>query len=210
MSQTTPRDAVMSAYVKVLKRPTLGREFRALARQARDGGWEDEEVLKDLLERERHSRDEPTAAMRLKQARFPEVKTLDHLEWTALQGVSRPKGLALASCDDLRKGDDGVVVGLVGTGKTHRGIGVGVEATRRRHRGLFTRAATLVRSLVEARDERPLGRVQPRGVKVALLIVDALGFVPFERPGGAFLFHILAERHGQRSTVITLMPGHIL
>jgi DNA replication protein DnaC len=48
-----------------------------------------------------------------------------------------------------------------------------------------------------------LGRVQPRWVKVALLIVDALGFVPFERPGGAFLFHILAERHGQRSTVIT-------
>jgi DNA replication protein DnaC len=47
-----------------------------------------------------------------------------------------------------------VVVGPVGTGKTHLGIGLGVEATRRRYRVLFTRAATLVRSLVEARDER--------------------------------------------------------
>ena len=202
MSQT-PRDAVIHEYVKVLKIPAIGREYPALARQARDGGWEYEEYLKELLEREIHARYEHTAAMRLKQARFPEVKTLDHLAWTALQGVSRPKVLELASCDYLKQGEDGVVVGPVGTGKTPLGIGLGVEATRRRYRVLFTRAATLVRSLIEARDERTLGRVQQRLVKVDLLIVDELGFVPFERTGGELLFNILAERHGQRSTVIT-------
>jgi DNA replication protein DnaC len=52
------------------------------------------------------------------------------------------------------KGEEVVVVGPVGTGKTPLGMGLGVEATRRRYRVLFTRAATLVRSLVEARDER--------------------------------------------------------
>jgi DNA replication protein DnaC len=202
MSQT-PRDAVIHEYVKVLKMPAIGREYLALARQAREGGWEYEEYLKELLERERHARYEHTVALRLKQARFPEVKTLDHLEWTALQGVSRPKVLELASCEYLTKGEDVVVVGPVGTGKTHLGIGLGVEATRRRYRVLFTRAATLVRSLIEARDERTLGRVQQRLVKVDLLIVDELGFVPFERTGGELLFNILAERHGQRSTVIT-------
>lgn len=134
--------------------PAIGRESPALARQARDGGWEYEEFLKDLLERARHSRYEHTAALRLKQARFPEVKTLDPLEWSALQGVARPKVLELASCESLKKGEDVVVVGPVGTGKTHLGIGLGVEATRRRYRVLFTRAATRVRSLVEARDER--------------------------------------------------------
>jgi DNA replication protein DnaC len=201
MSQT-PRDAVMHEYVKVLKMPTIGREYPALARQARDGGWAYEDYLKELLERELHVRYEHTAALRLKQAHFPAVKTLDHLEWTALQGVSRPKVLELASCDYLTKGED-VVVGPVGTGKTHLGIGLGVEATRRRYRVLFTRAATLVRSLVEARDERTLGRVQQRLVKVALFIVDKLGFVPFERTGGELLFNILAERHGQRSTIMT-------
>ena len=117
--------------------------------------------------------------------------------------MSRPKVLELASCDYLKKGEDVVVVGPVGTGKTHLGIGLGVEATRRRYRVLFTRAAPLVRSLVEARDERTLGRLQQRLVKVDLLIVDERGFVPFERTGGELLFNILAERHGQRSTVIT-------
>jgi DNA replication protein DnaC len=98
MSQT-PRDAVRHAYVKVLKMPAIGREYAALARHARDGGWAYEDSLKALLEREIHARYAHTAAMRLKQARFPEVKTLDHLEWIALQGVSRPKVRELASGD---------------------------------------------------------------------------------------------------------------
>ena len=78
MSQP-PRHAVIQAYVKVLKRPAMGREYPVLSRQARDGGWEDEEYLKELLEREMHARYEHTAALRLKQARFPEVKTLDDI-----------------------------------------------------------------------------------------------------------------------------------
>jgi hypothetical protein len=64
------------------------------------------------------------------------------------------------------------------------GIALGVEATRRRHRMLFTRAADLVQSLLEARDERRLTPLQQRYQKVALLVVDELGFVPFERAGG--------------------------
>jgi IstB-like ATP binding protein len=95
MSQT-PRDAVRHAYVKVLKMPAIGREYAALARHAREGGWAYADSLKELLEREIHARDAHTAAMRRKQARCPEVKTLAHLEWIALQGVSRPKGRELA------------------------------------------------------------------------------------------------------------------
>ena len=86
--------------------PAIGREYPALARQARDGGWAYEDYLKELLERAMHARYEPTAAMRLKQARFPEVKTLDQSEWTALQGVSRPKVLELASGAYLKNGQE--------------------------------------------------------------------------------------------------------
>jgi DNA replication protein DnaC len=171
-------------YIKVLKMPAIGRQYSALSRQARDGGWAYEDYLRELLERELHSRYEHTAAVQRKQARFPEVKTLDHLEWSALQGVSRPKVLERARGECLRKGEDVVVGGAVGTHKTPLGIGLGVEATRRRYRILFTRTATLVRSLVEARDELTLGRVQQRLMKVDLLIVDELGFVSFERTGG--------------------------
>ena len=64
-----------------------------------------------------------------------------------------------------------------------------MEATRRRFRVLFTGAADLVQSLIEARDERTLTRLQQRYERVGLLIVDELGFVPFERAGGELLLN---------------------
>jgi DNA replication protein DnaC len=82
-------------------------------------------------------------------------------------------------------------------------ITLGVEATRRRFRVLFARAADLVQSLLEARDERRLTTLQQRYQKVALLVVDELGFVPFERAGGELLFNLLAQRYERRSTILT-------
>lgn len=196
-------EAVISEHLKVLKMPGMSRDYQSLARQARDGGWPYEDFLKELLEREVISRQEHTAAQRLKQARFPEIKTLDQIDWNVLAGVSRPKILELASCEYLTRAEDVVIAGPVGTGKTHLSIALGVEAARRRFRVFFTRAANLVRTLLEASDERTLGRLQHRLLKVDLLIVDELGFVPFERAGGEMLFNLLAERHSQRSTAVT-------
>jgi DNA replication protein DnaC len=60
-----------------------------------------------------------------------------------------------------------------------------------------------VRTLIEARDAKELGRYQRRLDRVDVLIVDEVGFVPFERHGGELLFNVLASRHGRRSVVIT-------
>ena len=70
--------------------------------------------------------------------------------------------LELASCGYLEPGEDVVIAGPIGTGKTHLAIALGVEAIQRRHRVLFTRAADLVRDLREARDERTLRLMQQR------------------------------------------------
>jgi DNA replication protein DnaC len=60
-----------------------------------------------------------------------------------------------------------------------------------------------VRTLVEARDAKELTRTMRRIERVDLLILDELGFVPFDRAGGELLFNVLAARHGQRSVLIT-------
>ena len=96
-----------------------------------------------------------------------------------------------------------VIAGPIGTGKTHVAIALGVEAARRRYRVAFTRAAELVRSLVEAKDERTLGRLHQRYLGVALLIVDELGFTPFDKNEGELLFNLLADRYERRSTLVT-------
>lgn len=203
MSESTIREAVIAEHLQTLKLPGVAHEYQELARQARDSGWAYEEFLRCLLEAELRSRQERTAAHRLREAHFPDVKTLDQLDWKALQGVSRPKLLELASCEYLNKAEDIILAGPIGTGKTHIAIGLGVEATRRRFRVAFTRAAELVRMLLEARDERLLGKLHRRIERAELLIVDELGFVPFDRAGSELLFNLLSERYERRSTLIT-------
>jgi DNA replication protein DnaC len=197
------REAVIAEHARTLKLPAVGREYLALARQAREGEWSHEDFLRELLEAEVRSRAERAATRALREARFPDVKTLDQIDWTVLSGISKPRIAELTACAYLDKAEDVVLAGPIGTGKTHLAIALGVEATRRRYRVLFTRAADLVRELLEARDERLLGRVYKRLRSVDLLIVDELGFVPFDRAGGELLFNLLSERYERRSTLVT-------
>jgi len=196
-------NAVIQGHARQLRTPTIAREYVATARRARDDGWPYEEYLRELLEAELIHRQENTARRYLKQADFPDVKTLDQIEWDALSGISRPNVLELASCRFVEASEDVVIAGPIGTGKTHLAIAIGVEAARRRIPVAFHKAANLVRDLLEARDERTLSRLHRRFKNVPLLIVDELGFVPFKRDGGELLFNLLADRYERRSTLVT-------
>ena len=150
---------------------------------------------------------ERTVARRLREARFPDLKTLEQIDWQALQGVSRPLIEELSSCQYLASGDDVVIAGPIGTGKTHLAIALGVEAAKRRHRVAFTRAADLVRELLEAREERALTRLHKRYRKVSLLIIDELGFVPLSKTGAELLFEVFSQRYERGSTLVTSNLG---
>lgn len=64
------REAVLAQYSKTLRMPALAREYPALARQAREEGWDYEDFLRDLLEAEIVSRQERASERRLKEARL--------------------------------------------------------------------------------------------------------------------------------------------
>jgi DNA replication protein DnaC len=196
-------DAVIQQHAKSLRLPTFARNYREVGRRASNDGWSFTEYLREMMEGEVLTRNENTAARYLKQARFPDIKTLDQIDWEALKGVSRQKIAELSSCEYIEKGQDIVIAGPIGTGKTHLAIALGVEAARRRIKVAFCKAADLVRDLSEARDERRLGRLHRKYQRIPLLILDELGFVPFKREGGELLFNLLADRYERRSTVVT-------
>ena len=197
------RTAVLEAHCRELKLPSVRGHYPELVRQAAHDGWDYEESLLQLLGAGVRSRRDGAVARLLRHARFPDLKTLEQLDWEALGGVERPQLAQLATCGYLERAEDIVIAGPIGTGKTHLAIALGVEAARRRHRVAFIRAADLVRELVEARDELTLSRLHQRYLRVALLIVDELGFVPFDRTGGELLFNLLADRYERRSTIVT-------
>lgn len=197
------RSAVLAELCRELKLPTVQREYGSLARQAAEAGWPYEDFLREALSAEVRVRRDRAAIRRIREAHFPDVKTLEQLDFDELQGVKRPKLLELAACDYIEQGADVVLAGPIGTGKTHISIALAVEAARRRYRVRFVRAADLVCELREARDEQSLGKLLDRYRRVQLLVIDELGFVPFDKAGGELLFNLLADRYERRSTIIT-------
>jgi DNA replication protein DnaC len=186
---------LVRAQCKQLKMPGLARSFEPLARQAREERWPAEDYLHECLSVEETSRHESAVRERVRQARFPELKTIDAFDFAAADGVDAGAVADLARGAWIAEHRNVILAGPIGTGKTHLAIALGVEAARQRRHVAFWRAADLVRALIEARDTR-LERVD-------VLILDEVGFVPFDRVGGELLFNTISARHQRRSVVIT-------
>jgi DNA replication protein DnaC len=203
MSRTVIAQELIAAQARALKMPGLGRVLGSLARQAREEHWTHEDYLHEVLAAEQQSRHESVIRQRLREARFPEAKTLESFDFHAAEGVAAAQVNALARGEWIDRTENLIFAGPIGTGKTHLAIALGLEAVKLKRRVLFTRAADLVRLLLEARDARELGRLQRRLLHVDVLIVDELGFVPFDRTGGELLFNLLTDRYERRSTIVT-------
>src|SRR5882762_4906274 len=145
MSATTLARDLVVAQTRALKLPGVARTFAALARQAREAPWSHEDYLHEVLSAEHASRHESVIRQRLREARFPEVKTLDTFDFAAADGVSATQVHALARGEWVTQPENLVLGGPIGTGKTHLAIALGLEATKQKRRVLFVRAADLVR-----------------------------------------------------------------
>ena len=106
-------EAVIHEYCRELKLAAVLRDYPGLCRRARDGGWAYEDLLRELLEAEITNRHQSTARRLLREARFPDSKTFDQLDWAALKGVSRPKLMELASCEFIGRAEDVIVAGPI-------------------------------------------------------------------------------------------------
>ncbi len=201
------RDVVVTDLIRqsarLLKMPGAARAFEALGRQAREEKWSFEDYLHEVFSVEVQSRCDHAVQHRLRDARFPETKTLDQFDFAAADGIDGAQIAELARGGWIERAENVLLAGPIGTGKTHLAIALGIEAARQRRRVAFTRAADLVRVLLEARDARELGRAQRRLERVDLLILDEVGFVPFDRAGGELLFNAIAERYERRSVLVT-------
>jgi DNA replication protein DnaC len=194
---------MVKAQARSLKMPGLLRAYEALARQAREERWSQEEYLHEVLAIEIQSRAESAVRQRVRDARFPEPKTLDAFDFEASDGVDGAQVTVLARGKWIAEAENLILAGPIGTGKTHLAIALGLEAARQRRHVAFWRAADLVQALIEARDGRELTRLQRRLGRVDLLILDELGFVPFDRVGGELLFNLIADRYERKSVLVT-------
>ena len=167
----TPR-VLLEHHLKALRLPTILREYDKVARQCAEQKADFPTYLLRLTELELLDRDRRATERRIRQARFPVVKSLDSFDFLAIPSLNKTLTLELARCEFLDRKENLLFLGNSGTGKSHLALALGLIACQRGHRVRFTTAAALVSELIEARDEKHQLRFQKQLAAYELLIVD--------------------------------------
>jgi DNA replication protein DnaC len=196
-------DLLLTHHLKALKLPTFVREHDKVARQCAAEGVDHVRYLLRLAELELIERERRMVERRIREARFPTVKSLDSFDFLTIPSLNKVLVLDLARGDYIERRENVIALGNSGTGKTHIALGLGLAACQRGMSVGFTTAAARVHELLEARDERRLLRLQKQLAGYRLLIIDELGFVPLSKSGAELLFEIFSQRYERGSTLVT-------
>ena len=201
MSETP--QLLLTHHLKALRLPTFLREYDKVAKQRAAEGVDHARYLLQLAELELIERERRMIERRIKQARFPAVKSLDSFDFKALPSLNKMQVLELARCDYITTQQNIIAVGNSGTGKTHIALGLGLAACQKGLTVGFITASALVHELLEARDDKRLLRLQKQLAKYKLLIIDELGYVPLSPTGAELLFEVFSQRYERGSTIVT-------
>jgi len=183
--------------------PRARQVAASLAETARSEGWDYTEFLAKVLSEEVASRETHGGENRVKAARFPQTKTLDDFDFTHQRSVSKQQIAHLHQLDFLREAHNVIFLGPPGTGKTHLSIVLGVQVARRGYRVAFATATQWVLRLSQAQRAGNLADELERLGRIPLLIVDEVGYIPFDPDAASLFFQLVSSRYEQNSLIVS-------
>jgi DNA replication protein DnaC len=186
-----------------LNLPFMRDNVEQLARHAAEAQWSHVEFLTRLVGGEADHRQDRARQRRIKEARFPVLKTLDQFDFTWPTRINRPQVQDLFRLKFIEDKAHAIFVGGVGLGKSHLAIALGHAACLAGFRVRFATAVDIVNSLCAAEKAGRFVAELKKYTRPELLIMDELGYLPIDKHGADLLFQIVSQRYERGSIVLT-------
>ena len=193
----------ITEYTKRLHLPEIRKNYKELAIEAENDNLPYQEYILQLLEKENDRRNDNRKLNLIRRAGFPTKKYLEDLQVEFMPNDGKRKLKALKTLDFIREGQNVILAGNPGTGKTHLAIALGIKACMEDYKVLFTTVPYLITKLKESRSLKTLRQIENQFLKYDLVICDELGYISFDKEGSELLFSNLSLRTGKKSTIIT-------
>ncbi|MGY4644354.1 IS21-like element helper ATPase IstB [Cellulomonas sp. URHB0016] len=188
---------------RALKAPSLREAVDRLAERARAESWSHEEFLAACLQREVAAREAHGGEGRIRAARFPSRKSLEDFDFEHARGLPRDQIAHLGTLDFVTARENVVFLGPPGTGKTHLATGIAVRACQAGHRVLFATASQWVDRLATAHHDGRLQDELRRLGRYPLIVIDEVGYIPFEPEAANLFFQLVSARYERASLIVT-------
>jgi DNA replication protein DnaC len=197
------RNPLLDSYLRQLRLPTFTKLYPQFAADAARNNHDTLRFLLALSEQEVNQRQLNMLQQRLKNARFPVIKELADFDFSYLPMLNKAQILDLARGEYIQQKQGLILIGNPGLGKTHLALGLAAAACREGRRVRFWTAAGLVNELIQAQDEHRLHRFIASALKLDLVVLDELGFIPFSQNGAQALFTFCSELYERLALIIT-------
>ena len=196
-------ELLLKHYLKKLKLPTILREYKSIADNCAKDNVGYSEFLLRLFERESLDREKRAAERRIKNAKFPVLKTLDTFDFALQPSVNQKLIKELMTGEYIDKKENILFAGSSGTGKSHLATALGFAGCSQGRKVKFFTVRELVTHLIETTEQRQLERTLKQIERFDVIILDELGYVPFTKTGSELLFDIISRAYERQSLIIT-------
>jgi DNA replication protein DnaC len=191
--------ALLDEHLRALRLPAILANYRRIA------GDDAAKLnfLQELVALEVDRRHENGVRARIAAARFPVIKTIESFDFSLQAQLPKAKLLALLDGRFVSDNINPILVGPTGVGKTHVLTAIGLAACTAGYRVLFTTAAELCMNLITAKREDRLKQRLANYDRYQLILIDELGYVPFEKEATDLLYQVIAQRYERASIAVT-------